>query len=92
MKRNHSLSLCVLAASLSISIYASAEETAVEKAETQKNKISDGVKKTYRAAKDQACPIVNGQMKCLEKKIEHKIENLSDKAKTTETELKNKSN
>ena len=80
--------LCAIMLCLGLSTYA--EETIVEKIETGSNKTVDSVKKTYRKAKDKTCEMINGKMKCVEKKIKNKIENLKDKAETESKEIKNK--
>ncbi len=88
VKNSHSVGLYVLAASLGIAVNAFADETLMQKAETDKNQATDAVKKTYRSAKDQACPLVNGKVVCAEKKIKHSAQNLSDESKTKATEVK----
>ncbi len=90
MKKYKFHKACFLSVALSFTMTAHAEESTMEKLETQKNKAVDSTKSTYREAKDESCEMVNGKMQCLGKKIKHKAENLSDKAKTTATEVKNK--
>jgi hypothetical protein len=67
-----------------------ATETNYEKAETMKNKSVDSVKNTYRNTKDKVCEMVNGELKCIAKKINNKARSASDKAKTDIKELQNK--
>ena len=76
------LSLCLI-------FSAQAEETVTEKIETQTNKATDSVKKTYRSAKDKTCEMVNGKMECAVKKLKHKGQNAMDKVETKATEIKN---
>ena len=90
MKKNSSVGLYILAASLGLAANARAEETLLQKADNEKNEVSDSAKRTYREVKDQACPLVNGKIVCLEKKIKHKVNNMSDSAKTKAEEQKNK--
>ena len=87
---NKRLLCTILSTSLVFIIpYTQAEETNAEKAETVKNKIVDKSKRGYRAAQDQVCELVNGKMECMAKKMKHKVENLSDEAKTKTNEIKN---
>ena len=75
--------------SLCLAFTAQAEETVTEKIETQANKTTDAVKKTYRSAKDKTCEMVNGKMECAAKKLKHKGQNAMDKVETKATEVKN---
>ena len=81
-------SLFVVALSFGTNIYA--EETATEKIESSVNKTADGVKKTYRKAKDKTCEMINGKMKCIAKKIKNESKNLKDNVETQSTEIINK--
>ena len=90
MKKFNLLGICLLSATLSFAMKLYAEETTMEKAETQKNETVDNVKSTYRGAKDKSCEMINGKMQCLGKKVKNKASNLSDKAKTKSKELENK--
>lgn len=67
-----------------------AEETVLENAENKVNKVTDKSKKIYRNAKDKTCEILNGKTHCIVKKIENKINNASDTAKTDVSDIKNK--
>ena len=64
-------------------LYAFAEKTKMEKMEEETIEAGRdgkrGVKKTYRAAKDSACEMINGKMNCAAKKMKHKIQNAADK-------------
>lgn len=90
MKKNNLLTIYLCAAMLGLGISTHAEETTLEKIETGSNKAADSAKKTYRKAKDKVCEMVNGKMKCVEKKIKGKVENLKDKVETESKEIKNK--
>ncbi len=90
MKKISSVGLYILAASLGFAANVRAEESVTKKEETEKNEASDSAKRTYREVEDQACPLVNGKIVCLEKKIKHTVKNMSDSEKTKAKE-KNKS-
>ncbi|MFN3454060.1 MAG: hypothetical protein ACK41T_03815 [Pseudobdellovibrio sp.] len=77
-------------ATTSLSTFAFAEETTMEKAENAANKTADSVKKTYRGAKDKVCEMINGKMECVAKKIKHGAQNAADSTETKAKELKNK--
>ena len=62
MKRNSSIGLYILAASLGFATNVRADESVMQKAETEKNEATDSAKRTYREVKDQACPLVNGKV------------------------------
>lgn len=51
-----------------------------EMAETARDAKKE-TKKTMRKVKDKTCEMVNGKMECTKKKIEHKIENVTDEVK-----------
>ena len=67
-----------------------AEETVGEKISTAGSKAVDGVKKTWRNAKDEVCEMVNGKANCVVKKVVNKIKSSADKIETTAEEAKNK--
>lgn len=67
-----------------------AEETAMEKAETQVNEAVDTTKETYRDMKDKVCETVNGKVECAAKKVANKARTLKDKTETKAKEIKNK--
>ena len=90
MKKINLFRICLFAGLVSFSTLVSAEETKMEKLETQKNETVDNVKSTYRDAKDKACEMVDGKTQCLGKKIRNKAKSMSDKTKTEGIELKNK--
>lgn len=89
MKKNILLNACILALAFGFGLTTFAEETVVEKAETAVDKTTDAAKRAYRKGKDEACPIVDGKVNCLAKKVKHKVKNASDKAKTKANEIKN---
>lgn len=66
-----------------------AEETNLEKLETQKNQVTDTVKKGYRNTKAKGCEMINGKMQCLGKRISNRASDLSDRAKTKSKEIEN---
>jgi TATA-box binding protein (TBP) (component of TFIID and TFIIIB) len=75
---------------LGLALNLSAEETNLEKAETQKNKTMDSLKKKYRKAKDEICQMTNGKMVCVKRKLVDGVQNATDKIKTDAIEVKNK--
>ncbi len=84
------LSLPVFFATMTLDSFAIAEETTLEKFETQTNESSDSIKSTYRDIKDQTCHIVHGKLECLKRKIENKAKSVADTVQTKQTEFKNK--
>jgi hypothetical protein len=90
MKKHSPLLILIVAATLNLFASAYAEETPVEKLETQKNTAVDAVKRSYRDTNDKACKMVHGKLECLEKKVINKTKNGTDKLETKATELKNK--
>jgi len=42
-------------------------------------KSGNAIKKAGRSASDEACPLVNGKVKCAAKKMKHRAQNASDK-------------
>lgn len=75
---------------LGLNINAIAEETTMEKVDTTAQKAGNSVKKVYRSAKDKTCEMIDGKMQCAGKKLKHKVENVTDEAKTKIEETKNK--
>lgn len=75
---------------VSSSILSYAEETKIEKAETVMNKSVDKAKSTARDVDNQICEMIDGQMKCVVKKIKNKLKNAKDTTKTKATEIQNK--
>ena len=90
MKTTMMVLACLIACSFMKTAYA--EETVMEKVETGTNKAVDATKKTYRAAEDKSCEMVNGKMQCLGKKMKHKMQNASDKMNTKASEVKKETN
>lgn len=68
MRKLNSLNIWLVAAILYLGTVASAEETKVEKLETQKNEAVDKVKSSYRSTKDKVCNMVHGKLECIEKR------------------------
>ena len=68
------------------------EESAMEKAETAKNKTVDAAKRTYRSAKEKSCEMINGKLECKKQELGNKVEDLKDQMKTNATEKENKAN
>lgn len=90
MKSNTLLSIFVFVGLLNLGMNAASEESKVEKIETQKNKVMDSAKSTYRAAQDKGCEMMNGKLECTGKKMKNKLKDYSDKVQTKATEEKNK--
>ncbi len=59
-----------------------AAETIAENAKTVANRTVDVTKETARNASDKLCEMIDGKMKCLPKKIKHKVQTMKDKAVT----------
>lgn len=87
MYKNRILTLAILFLTSTVTF---AEEGVIEKGETSINRGVDKTKSSYRAAKDKACEMVNGKMKCIGKKLKHKAENIQDKVETESNDIKNK--
>lgn len=85
---NKSYFLMIIFFTLPLSSFA--EETKLEKIETQKNEAVDAMKKNVRGLKDKSCHLMNGKMVCLGRKIKHKMKNIIDESKTKTNEEKNK--
>ncbi len=90
MKIAKLMEIAIFTASLSLGVFALAEETTLEKAETLTNEAADGVKSTYREAKDKTCEMINGKLECVGQKVKNKALNAKDKVSTKATEAKNK--
>ena len=67
-----------------------AEETKMEKAETKINQAADSGKKALRDAQDKTCEMIDGKLKCTEKKLINKLKNTEDKLNTKTKEFENK--
>lgn len=87
MTKNQILTIALLIFTTAVTL---AEESVIEKGETVINRGVDKTKSNYRSAKDKACEMVNGKMKCVGKKLKHKAENIKDKIGTESTDIKNK--
>ncbi len=90
MKRRNLLVATLFAATLGISMIASAEETTMEKVETATNKGTDKIKKGYRKGKEKGCEMMNGKMECAGQKMKHGVENGMDTMGTKVEEVKKK--
>lgn len=90
MKNVRILNVWVVSFVVSFALNSFAEETQKEKLETSINEATDETKKVLRRADDKICEMVNGKMKCVGRKIMHKVKNVSDKVETKAKEIKNK--
>lgn len=67
--------------SISLCAFADNKDSAVETVKEAGRDAGKTVDKGVRAAKDAACPMVNGKVECALKKGKHKVENVVDEGK-----------
>ena len=90
MKKRNLFVTALFAATMALSVIATAEETTMEKIGTATSKGTDNVKKGVRNAKDKGCEMMNGKMECAGKKLKHKVQNGTDTLGTKVDEVKKK--
>lgn len=90
MKTENYLVLVFTMVTLSLGFIAVAEESTLEKLETQKNKSMDGARHVYRTVDNRVCEMVNGKEKCVIKKVKNRAKDAADQIKTNTNELMNK--
>ena len=81
MKKSKTVGLYILAAALGFAVNVRAAE----------EESGNSAKRTIRQIKDEICPVVNGKIVCAEKKIKHKVQNISDRVKSKVEDAKSKS-
>ena len=90
MKNKYQKLIVILGLVICSCSYSLAEETDTEKLKTQINKEKSSIKKKYRHVEDQICETIEGKMKCVGKKMKHKINNVTDSISDKSNELKDK--